>query len=141
MSARSVIESEINSPEYWKAQGDEAMAGVKELERTLEQEFPQLEKLDLAAHSNGALHISSIRVKPEFRSQGIGSQVMRRIQAYAQEHQLPITLSPEADRGHKADLHRFYRSHGFWKNRGRRADTRLTSPFAPTMLWRPKSAQ
>lgn len=135
---KGFLESTVNSPDYWREQGDEAMAGVKQLEQELEAEFPQLQDLDLAAHTNGSLHIASIRVKPGHAGQGIGSQVMRRIQSYAKQQGLPITLTPQPDRGHKADLHRFYRSHGFWKNKGRRADYRYTSPFAPTMLWKPK---
>lgn len=115
------------------------MAEVVALEKSLEAEFPGLERLDLCSHSNGALHVNSIQVRPEARGQGIGSQVMTRIKAFAQERGMPVTLSPEPDRGKKAALHKFYRGHGFQQNKGRRADHRYTSPFAPTMIWKPEA--
>lgn len=137
MSARQIVESEIQKPEYWRAQGDKFMADIVALERSLEAEFNGLDQLDLRTGNGGALHINLIKVKPEFQGQGIGSKVMTKLKAFAQERGIPITLSPEPDRGKKAALQRFYKGHGFWKNKGRRADYRYTSPFAPIMIWKP----
>ncbi len=144
MSARELIEAEfietVSDPAYWRQQGDNDMADLMELEQELRREFPELKDLDLASRSNGAIHVQLIRVKPEFRGHGIGSKVIQRIQKFATEKQRPITLSPEPEPRQKANLQRFYRRHGFWPNKGRRADYRFTSPFGPTMMWRPPEA-
>ena len=50
-----------------------------------------------------------------------------------------IVVMPEAERGRKSDLERFYRNLGFVRNRGRNMDYTLSSPLAGTMYWRPEA--
>ena len=135
-SARLISKLTEATPEYWRSQGDEMMAKIAELEAALEKEYPELQELHLD-NRNGALGVAMIRVKPEFRNQGVGGRVIHRLKQFAAEESVPIVLSPEADRGYKDDLHRFYRRRGFYRNFGRRADSRYTSVFAPTMIWKP----
>lgn len=111
---------------------------VKELEKQLETEFPQLEDLNLYASQEDVLFIGSIRVKPEFRRQGIGGKVIDRINDFADQNQIIVSLSPEPDRGYKDKLMRFYKDHGFTPNTGRKKDYRLSSFFGMTMIRRPK---
>jgi len=85
------------------------------------------------------MFLGSIRVKPEFRRQGIGAKVMNRIVDFADQNKLNIVLSPEPERGYKEKLLSFYKNFGFVKNKGRRMDYRLSEPFGLTMVRRPKS--
>jgi predicted GNAT family acetyltransferase len=110
---------------------------VKALEKALETEFPQIDMLDLYIKSNGALFISHIRIKKEFRGRGIGSEIIHRIKKFADEHKLTISLSPEAEPRYKAKLDRFYKSHGFVHNTGRNKDYRLSVLFGKEMHRRP----
>lgn len=104
----------------------------------LRDKYP-LEQLEAWIPSYGKfIDLANIRVKVESRGQGVGHKVIRAIQDFATAHGLPIRLSPEADRGRKGDLYRFYRSLGFVPNKGQKKDYRLSAPFAPTMYWKPK---
>ena len=118
--------------------GDGALqAEVHQLEHSLEQEFPEIETLHLYIKSNGSLFIGNIRIKKEHRGKGIGSTVMRRIKKFADEHKLIISLAPEAESRYKEKLDKFYKSHGFVVNKGRKKDYRLAEPFSKTMYRRP----
>jgi GNAT superfamily N-acetyltransferase len=110
---------------------------VDKFEKELEAEFPQLKVLDLFIKSNGSLYIGNIYITPEFRRQGIGSQIINRIKQFADKHNLIITLSPEPDRGFKAKLDKFYKSHGFIPNKGRHKDYRLSNMFGRSMFRKP----
>lgn len=83
------------------------------------------------------LHLSDIRIKKNARGQGIGSKIIDQLKKFADQNKLIITLSPEPERGYKAKLDRFYRSHGFVHNKGRKKDYRLSNFFGPTMVRRP----
>ncbi len=110
---------------------------VRALEAAVRAEFPQVSKLHLAAMPNGALHVQGIEVRPEGRGQGAGRGAMRRVQEFAAARGMPVTLSPEPERGRKGDLERFYRNLGFRPNAGRSRDYRYSSMFAPVWIWRP----
>lgn len=76
------------------------------------------------------LLLSGIRVAPDLRSQGVGTQIMQEIIAWAAERGLTIALSPEPidNRGSKRDknrLIRFYKRLGFKLNKGRSRDFRI----------------
>jgi len=116
---------------------EELQPVVAKFEKDLEAEFPQLERLDLYIKSNGSLFIGNIYIKPEFRRQGFGSQVIKRIKQFADKYNLIITLSPEPERGYKKKLDQFYKSHGFIPNKGRHKDYRLSNMFAKSMFRRP----
>lgn len=83
------------------------------------------------------IELMSIEVPEGSRGMGVGTDVVRAIQDYARSVGKPIVLRPEADRGRKGDLDRFYRSLGFVHNRGRNTDFVLSSPTSRTMYWRP----
>lgn len=92
--------------------------------------------LTLNAYENPyQVHIQDIEAKPT--GQGTGTKVMRRLQEYARQVGKPIVLHPEPERGKKAALMRFYKSLGFVMNKGRKRDYALSSPFGPTMYWKP----
>jgi len=120
---------------------NELSSKVKSLEIELYQKFPQLENLHLYIQSNGTLFVGSIKIKLEFRRQGIGKNVMREIKHFADKHNVTIVLSPEPDRGYKDKLNRFYRDLGFIPNQGRKKDYSLSSFFGKTMYYKPKQKE
>ncbi len=87
------------------------------------------------------IELMSIELPRESRGMGVGTEVMRELQGYAQSVGKPIVLRPEAERGRKGDLERFYRNLGFVHNRGRNMDFVLSSPTSRTMYWRPLSEE
>lgn len=111
---------------------------IELLRQSLLAEYPQIKELFIHGTSQAdVLHISSIKIKPKFRGHGIGSAIMDKIKKFADENGLNITLAPEAERGYKKKLDRFYKGHGFHHNTGRKKDYRLSSLFSPTMVRRP----
>lgn len=129
----SDIIKEVITPEYWREQGDHFMADLMVLERHLEKKYPQLEELNLTGKKDRSISINSIRVKKEHYGQGIGTSVINEIKEYAKKINLPIILTPEADRGKKAALKNFYKNNGFERCK----DCRFTSMFGPVLIWRP----
>ena len=120
-----------------EAGDEELQIQVKQLEQNLEQEFSEVQDLQLYIKSNGSLFIGAIRIKPEHRRKGIGSEIIRKIKKFADGHKLIISLSPEAEPRYKERLDKFYKSLGFVNNKGRKKDYRLSEPFARIMYRRP----
>jgi GNAT superfamily N-acetyltransferase len=114
---------------------------VRNFEQALVEEFPQLERLHIHYRkSNNSLYFAEIKIKKEFRGQGIGSKVLKKINQFADDQNLTVTLIPEPEPRHKADLLKFYKSHDFVQNKGRNRDYRISDPFAPTMYRKPKKS-
>lgn len=84
------------------------------------------------------IELMSIEVPEDSRGAGTGTEAIRRLQDYARSVGKPIVLRPEASRGRKGDLDRFYKNLGFVHNRGRNTDFVLSSPTSRTMYWRPR---
>lgn len=85
------------------------------------------------------IHLGSIRIKQDFRKQGIGSDILQRLTEFADDVGATIVLSPEPQRGFKKKLDLLYRRFGFVPNRGRAKNYQLSSPFSSTMYRSPKS--
>lgn len=117
---------------------EKLQAEVKQLEHRLEAKYPGIENLDLSYQSNGALHISSVKVHIGRRGEGVGTAVMEEIIKFADDKGLVITLNPEPEWGYKKKLIQWYKGHGFTHNKGRKKDYRYSSLFAPSMIRRPK---
>lgn len=126
---------EIITPEDYYKQGDNLMGDIVKLEQALTQRFPDIQKVDLSARSEKSVHINSIRVKKSGQGKGIGSEIINSVKEFATKNNLPITLTPEPDKGKKEALVRFYKKHGFVKCR----DPHYTNPFGPTLIWFPKN--
>lgn len=124
---------EIITPDYYYNQGDKLMGDVVKLENELKQKFPDIQKVDLSARTGKSVHINSIRVKKSGQGKGIGSVIINSVKEFATKNKLPITLTPEPDKGKKEALVRFYKNNGFVKCR----DPHLTNPFGPTLVWFP----
>jgi GNAT superfamily N-acetyltransferase len=106
---------------------DTVFADIEELKDAVNKD----ERLDcFDVWSNGRwITVQSIRVKPEFRGQGVGRKWMKKVCAAGDKLGQPVILSPEAERGHKGDLQRFYRSFGFRPNHGRGSRSDLGGAF------------
>ena len=107
---------------------------VENLEKELEKKYPQLDNLSIYLRHYSSLFIGSIRVKSEYRGQGVGRSVINDIKKFADDNNLVIVLSPEPQRGYKKNLERFYKNLGFVDNKGRKKDFRYSSFFGKTML-------
>ncbi|MBY0466883.1 MAG: GNAT family N-acetyltransferase, partial [Burkholderiales bacterium] len=84
----------------------------------------------------GRVHVSQFIVPKHLRGQGVGTQAMQALAAYADASGQRLELSPSTDFGatSKARLQRFYRRFGFVANQGKRRDFTTTE----TMLREPK---
>ena len=76
------------------------------------------------SHDNksGDLRINQLFVPPDKQGKGIGSRAMKGLGTYANYQKKRITLNQDPDPGKKAKLAKFYKSHGFEKNSGRKRD-------------------
>lgn len=91
-----------------------------------------------AWETENKVELATLTVPKNMRGQGIGSSVIREIQEYARSIGKPISLHPEPDKGKKKALDDFYKNLGFVHNRGRNKDFTISSPFFPSMYWKPK---
>jgi GNAT superfamily N-acetyltransferase len=106
------------------------------LRRKLEQKYQGLDLF--VSEDEYRVFLDSIVIPLEQRNRGIGTKVISELQNYARMVNKPLVLSPEAERGKKKMLERFYKNLGFRHNRGRNRNYQLSTPFAPTMYWNPK---
>ena len=76
------------------------------------------------SHDNksGDLRINQLFVPPKQQGKGIGSRIMKGLTKYADKQNKRMTLTQDPDPGKKAKLAKFYKSHGFQKNSGRKRD-------------------
>jgi ribosomal protein S18 acetylase RimI-like enzyme len=89
----------------------------------------QLDDLSVFARpKEKALVISMIKVKPEFRKQGIAKKVMKELLYFADSHEYVTILTPEPqDRSiSQGNLEKFYKELGFVANKGKNKDWRFT---------------
>lgn len=70
----------------------------------------------------GNIRVNQLWVPPDRQGQGIGTRVMKGLTKYADKQKKTITLTQDPDKGKKAKLAKFYKSHGFQSNRGRNRD-------------------
>jgi len=109
--------------------------GLDNLINQLKQKYPTEDLF--AFENNYMIHISSIKIKPDSRSQGFGSEIIREIQKYAEKVGKPVVLVPSPEPRKKDALLRFYKNLGFRKNSGRYMDYKLSTPFGITWVWKP----
>lgn len=78
-------------------------------------------RLDLYPTSSGHLVLSRIQLPT--KGTGAGTQIMNELTELADQHGVPLALTPSADFGGSVPrLTRFYRRHGFVPNKGRARD-------------------
>lgn len=69
---------------------------------------------------DNSMRIANIEIHPSYQNQGLGSDVIRQIQAQASDQGLPVTLTTDAMRGKEAQIaqRRLYERLGFIPNVG-----------------------
>ena len=74
------------------------------------------------SHDNksGDLRVNQLFVPPKQQGKGIGTRVMKGLTKYADKQKKRMTLTQDPDPGKKAKLAKFYKSHGFQKNSGKK---------------------
>ncbi len=131
-TARQLIEALYRDPKADPALLDAVQALTDQAEAD-----PAIETFTLQVPHGRWLELNQIRVKPEARNQGVGSKYISAVKALAKQFGLKVILGPEADRGHKADLERFYRGHGFAPHKGRNRDYSIGGAFGGEWIHRP----
>lgn len=107
------------------------------MEELLNQIRSQFPNVDIDAYeSKYHIELMTIKVPTELQNQKIGTHIIQLLQNYAKQQNKPIVLRPQADKGQKANLLRFYKNLGFVQNKGRNIDYTLSSPTAQTMYWK-----
>ena len=76
--------------------------------------------------------VHNIWVPPHLRSQGIGGRIMKGLGSYADKNDMTSTLNQAPERGKKAKLAKFYKSHGYEPNKGRNKDFTTRDTFIRT---------
>jgi len=124
---------------YKKAKFGDPVPHNDELQTLVQSLKTQYTGLELYAYvtNSGYVEIAQIRVPEENRNQGIGTKVIQSIKNLAQSINLPVVVRPEAESKKKKRLDDFYRGLDFVHNKGRKKDYQLSTPFAPTMYWKP----
>ena len=76
------------------------------------------------SHDNksGDLRVNQLFVPPKQQGKGIGTRVMKGLTKYADKQKKRMTLTQDPDPGKKSKLAKFYKSHGFQKNSGKKRD-------------------
>lgn len=113
----------------------ESSDGIDKVLAEIQEKFPFAEVS--AYESKYKIELTAIKLPSDRRGAGIGTEIIRAIQNYAVSVGKPIVINPEAEKGRKSDLDRFYKSLGFVANKGKNVDFALSSPLAKTMYWRP----
>ena len=108
---------------------------ANDVARVLMTKYPGL-RLDLRSRGDDGFAVEVFRLQVKTPGEGVGSAAMKDLQDWAGKSGVALVLTPEANPRKKAALERFYRRHGFKPNSGRNTDFRLSSPFAPTWVWK-----
>lgn len=102
------------------------------LQGILEELSTEVAGADVGAFiaAGGDIYVETLEIPPTARGEGYGTRVMRKLFAFADKHNLAISLYQAADPGKKEALRRFYRKLGFIRNgTGRYYDPRLAGPW------------
>ena len=84
--------------------------------------------VDLYPGKFSSLNLSTIKVPPDRKNEGIGTKFMEELCAIADKFLITVTLTPSKDfRSNLERLKGFYRRFGFKPNTGRHADHRFSN--------------
>jgi len=75
------------------------------------------------------IRVNNIWVPPHLRSQGIGGRIMKGLGSYADRNDMTSTLNQAPEKGKKAKLAKFYKSHGYDANKGKNKDFSTRDTF------------
>lgn len=107
---------------------------VKSLEEIKEAYKDKTKVLFVFEHDND-IALNNLVVKPEYRNQGVGQEILDNIIKYADSVGKMVTLTPTSEYGTKAKLTKWYKANGFVYNSGRNANYEISD----TMYRLPKN--
>ena len=99
------------------------------IEKNWKRKHPDMKLSFSHSPRSNTIRVDNIRIPKEKQGQGIGSRVIKGISNVAKRNNVPVTLTPEPDKGKKQALDRFYKRHGFTKNKDQSiSDTMIKHP-------------
>ena len=95
-------------------------------------EHPELKGLYLHNRGDNDIKLDEISLHKEHQGKGIGSQIMDKINKYADENKKRVILTanqrdPAFGTTSRARLDKFYKGHGYRLNKGRSMDMSVTA--------------
>ncbi len=100
---------------------EDVSQALSTIEKNYKRKHPDVKLSFSHSPRSNTIRVNNIRIPKEKQGQGI-SNVARR-------NNLPVTLTPEPDKGKKKALDRFYNKHGFSKNKDQSiSDTMIKYP-------------
>ena len=83
-----------------------------------------------SSEKKGIITIHKMVVPKEKRGQGIGSSYLKKVTEEADKKGKTIALSPSSDFGGNVNkLKKFYKSHGFQENKGKKRDFEISESY------------
>lgn len=101
---------------------------LETISKNLQRRTPGMKFQAYPSHS-GDIGLHSIEVPKEKQGQGIGSHALKNLNKFADKQNKRVTLTPQADKGKKAKLDKFYKRFGFKPNKGRNKDFTTRDTF------------
>lgn len=99
------------------------------IEKNYKRKHPDIKLSFSHSPRTNTIRVDNIRIPKEKQGQGIGGRVIQGISNVAKRNKLAVTLTPEPDKGKKQALDRFYKKHGFSKNKDQSiSDTMIKHP-------------
>jgi predicted GNAT family acetyltransferase len=108
---------------------EDVSQALSTIEKNYQRRYPGMKLSFSHSPRFNTIRVDNIRVPNEQQGQGIGSRVMKGISNVAKRNNASVTLTPEPDKGKKAQLNKFYKKHGFSKNKDQSiSDTMIKYP-------------
>jgi hypothetical protein len=95
---------------------EDVSQAITTIETNWKRKHPDVKLSFSHSPKTNTIRVDNIRIPKEKQGRGIGSRIIKGISSYAKKQNVPVTLTPEADKGKSKSLNRFYKKHGFNKN-------------------------
>jgi len=120
----------------------DGLAALKDELKTIKDSFDERYQMDRVwanvkdlGRGERLLVIDQMRVREEYRRQGMGTRALEDLLDFADRHGMMVALTPDDMGAPKRVLTRWYKSHGFKPNKGRNKDFR----FREAMVRQPQA--
>lgn len=96
---------------------EDVSQALSTIEKNYQRKHPDIKLSFSHSPKSNTIRVNNIRIPKEQQGKGIGSRIMKGISNVAKRNNTSVTLTPEPDKGKKQALDRFYKKHGFSKNK------------------------
>ncbi len=108
---------------------EDVSQALSTIEKNYKRKHPDVKLSFSHSPRSNTIRVNNIRIPKEKQGQGLGSRIIKGISNVARRNNVPVTLTPESDKGKKKALDRFYNKHGFSKNKDQSiSDTMIKYP-------------